>query len=488
MMRELIRQRQITLGLFVAMLLLYGAATEPSVAGWDSAELTLGVHTQGIVHATGYPLYLLLAGAFAWFVPGEPALGVNLFSALMGAFTVALVYRLARGYTTSDWSAVLAAVAFGVGYVMWGHATVAEVYTLHTALVAGFLLAYDRRALWTAYALAGLMAAHHLAGGLVAVVVLPALLWADRQPVKHLLGAALAGWGALVFYTYLGWRDLQSPAFDLLAGTFDRALWRPADILWMVRGGMFEDAMFAYGPLAWATEWGTFIVELALNTVGVGLLLGVVGVAALWRVRRVLAVVLLGVALLQAAFFTSYNVFDKWQMFHTVYLVWAVFVAVGSEALAARYGVRVVATVLVLAIGVQVALNWPRNRGLVAAETLANLERVPADTVLIGPWTTIRPAEYKQFIDNTRPDVTLIDYALLGLGRRENPSIPTLTALVAEQVLCSGRPVVVIAPLDEVRETFALEELRPTVFAVVGSPRPPAADCANGPDPRRYDR
>lgn len=474
-------------GLFGTALLAYGLATEPSVAGWDSAELTLGVHTQGIVHATGYPLYLLVAGAFAWAVPGELAWGVNLFSAFAGALTVALLYRVARHHTATNWSAALAAVGFGAGYVVWGHATVAEVYTLHTALVAALLLAYQRGALWACYGVCGLMAGHHLAAALVVVVVLPALLWQGGRIRAHLLGAALAGAIMLALYGYLGWRATRSPAFDLLAGTFERDLARPVDMLWMVRGGMFADAMFAYGPLAWAGEWARFGVELGLNTVGVGLMIGAVGVARLWRADRPAAGVLLAVAALQAVFFTSYNVFDKWGMFHTVYLVWAVFVAVGAEALATRYGARAVVAVLTVAVGLQVALNWPTTRGIVRDETLATLAALPPDAVLVGPWTTIRPAEYFRFVDDARPDVALIDYTLLGLARRDNPTIPPLLAVVAEQVGCSGRPVLVAAPLPGIAETFTLRELRPTVYAVVGTPRPPAPDCA-GPSPRRYDR
>ncbi len=486
-MTDNVRKNGITAALFAVALLVYGLAAEPSVAGWDSAELTLGVHTQGIVHATGYPLYLLVAGAFAWLVPGEPALGVNLFSAFAGALTVALLYRLARHHTATDWSAALAALAFGASYVIWDHATAAEVYTLHTALVAGMLLAYTRQNVWACYALAGLMAGHHLAGGLVAVIVLPALFWQDRRIVQHALGVLLAAGIALALYGYLGWRFAQNPAFDLMAGAFQRDLSRPADMLWMVRGGMFEDAMFAYGLLDWIAEWGRFVLELGLNTIGVGAVLGIFGITRLWRSDRQTAVILLAIAGLQAVFFTSYSVFDKWQMFHTVYLVWAVFVAVGSEGLAARYGARAVVVVLVAALGIQVVLNWPTNRGIVRDETLATLEALPDDAVLIGPWTTIRPAEYIRFVDGTRPDVALIDYTLLGLARRDNPSIPRLTQIVAEQVTCSGRAVFVIAPLGSVTEAFTLREVRPTVFAVAGSPRPPDPACTDAV-PRRYDR
>ena len=50
-------------------LALYLATLAPGLYTLDSAELAAGAHVLGIVHATGYPVYLLLLKAWTLLVP-----------------------------------------------------------------------------------------------------------------------------------------------------------------------------------------------------------------------------------------------------------------------------------------------------------------------------------------------------------------------------------------------------------------------------------
>ncbi|HWJ54570.1 MAG TPA: DUF2723 domain-containing protein, partial [Vicinamibacterales bacterium] len=72
---------------------------------------------------------------------GELAWRINVFSAAMGAIAVGLVYLAARQLAARPIVAAGAALGFAAGATFWSQAVIAEVYTLHAALVAGLLAA-----------------------------------------------------------------------------------------------------------------------------------------------------------------------------------------------------------------------------------------------------------------------------------------------------------------------------------------------------------
>jgi hypothetical protein len=75
---------------FLAPFLLYLLTLAPTIYNLDSAELATAVATNGIVRATGYPLYLLLGKLFVLLPVGDVGYRLNLFSAVCGALTIAL--------------------------------------------------------------------------------------------------------------------------------------------------------------------------------------------------------------------------------------------------------------------------------------------------------------------------------------------------------------------------------------------------------------
>src|SRR5215218_86256 len=95
----------------------------------------------GVAHNPGYPLYTLLTWPIAQVPIGELAWRINLFSAVMGAVATALVYLAARRLGARAVVSAPAALGFAAGATFWSQAVIAEVYTLHAALVAGLLLA-----------------------------------------------------------------------------------------------------------------------------------------------------------------------------------------------------------------------------------------------------------------------------------------------------------------------------------------------------------
>jgi hypothetical protein len=89
-----------------------------------------------------YPLYYSLARPFVLAVsPGNPALGLNLFSALCGALAIGLLTSVATLLSGSALAGAVAGLLLAFSHTFWTQSVIAEVYALHIALIAGCLLA-----------------------------------------------------------------------------------------------------------------------------------------------------------------------------------------------------------------------------------------------------------------------------------------------------------------------------------------------------------
>ena len=95
-----------------------------------------------------YPLYYALGNLALVLTGSEPARAMNLASAIAGAFAVAIFVWVAADLTGSLAAAAAAGLWLAASYTFWTQAIIAEVYTLHLALV-GLVLAsvcwWDRR-------------------------------------------------------------------------------------------------------------------------------------------------------------------------------------------------------------------------------------------------------------------------------------------------------------------------------------------------------
>ena len=152
-----------------ASLAVYVRTLAPGVvAELDTPMFQFIGRVLGVAHNPGYPLYVLLTYPIALLPIGSLPYRINLFSALCGALAVALVFLVARRLGCGRPTSLVAALGLAFGQVFWSQAVIAEVYTLHAALVAGVLLGMlewgrSRRASWYYAGVAALAAglAHH---------------------------------------------------------------------------------------------------------------------------------------------------------------------------------------------------------------------------------------------------------------------------------------------------------------------------------------
>ena len=110
----------------------------PGVGFWDTAEFQMVLPVMGTAHPTGYPTYVLI-GWFASIVLtplGEPALRMNVLSAVLVAVGAGVTVDLARRLTGSLALGVAAGIGIALTPIVWAIGTHADPHALHFALIA----------------------------------------------------------------------------------------------------------------------------------------------------------------------------------------------------------------------------------------------------------------------------------------------------------------------------------------------------------------
>ena len=146
--------------LFLLTFSVYNLTLCPTVYWYDSGELISACTNLGIAHPTGYPLYTILGRVFSLLPTGNPAVRVNRMSAFFGALTAVVIYliikELLRAIVSTNigrqkdkrWTrrcerevpAITASLLFAFSPLFWTQTAIAEVYTLHTLLMALLML------------------------------------------------------------------------------------------------------------------------------------------------------------------------------------------------------------------------------------------------------------------------------------------------------------------------------------------------------------
>jgi hypothetical protein len=328
-------------GLGVAGLafLLYLGTLAPTVLYYERPELLDAAMFQaqanvlGITHPTGYPTYLLVSHLFTYLPFGDPAYRVNLVSAVFGAVAVFLVFLVGLRLSGRIVAAILGSLAFGVGATFWGQAVVAEVYTLNAAFIALIVLVLlfwrdtrkDRYLLAAAF-LMGLSLTHHATSGLLLPVGALFVFAVDRPKLRDwrlvLKGAGLFVLG-LTPYLYLPIRAAMGPPMSEADPSGFVRFWES------VSGKDFSIMFGVFGPdmipSRLALFWGHLQDEFHVGL----LIVAVVGVAFMLFKDRAGAM-LLGVLFVGwLVHAIEYDIYDIFLYFIPLYLILALFMAVG---------------------------------------------------------------------------------------------------------------------------------------------------------------
>lgn len=203
---------------------VYIVTTSPTVPFGDSGELIVAACTLGVPHPPGFPLYTMLGKLFCLLPFGSAAWRVNLMSGFFGAATCFVLFYFLKRLGCYPLIALVSAWALAFSKLFWSQSVIAEVYTLHTFLLALlFLLALQLRntsppkPLWLFGLVLGLAFANHWTLMVLSLIPLLVLLWPffKREgwfaPTAKIFLFFLVG---LLPYIYLPLSSLSSPPID----------------------------------------------------------------------------------------------------------------------------------------------------------------------------------------------------------------------------------------------------------------------------------
>jgi hypothetical protein len=286
------------------------------------------------------------------------------------------------------------------------------------------------------------------------VLLTPGFAWLctvklDRSSLspRTLAMAALCLLAGASIYLYLPIRYVSDTPLNYARDYWNIDLASLDGFAWMVSGQMFRGFMFAVPQVLWTDELWRFASRLTSNFFTLGALLGLAGLIHGVRTRPVYH---LGLLLLfggHVAFYLVYAVADKALMFGPVYLVWAIWIAVGAvqacsfvnRYLAPNWSISAAALLGLLALGtcifnfdlVDLSDDWSaRERG----ERI--LSSSAGGTTHFGTWADVPILEYLQIVEGQRPDMRTVNLFFVGPAGND----------LAKQMLGNGGPVSTTAP------------------------------------------
>lgn len=368
----------------------------PGVDPGDTAGFQAAVLWPEVSARQAYPLYYGLAKPFvAASAPANPARALNLLSAVWAAAAVGLLVFLGASVTRSLAGGAIAGGLLAVSYTFWTQAVIAEVYTLHLALIGVCLVALQAYAaspsttrLAVFFGVYALAFGNHLATILLlvpfSVFVLRATpaardLFTPSIAAIALLAAAV---GALQYApNFMSvWQSFDAPiswAERMAAFWFDTTKqdWRESMVLG-IQANQTSDRLAMW----WFDARQQFGVA--------GLALAATGVVGLWRLSRQWAILAATTYALTTLFAFTYNVGDTHVFFLPGHVMTALWAGAGvawlsRHLMTSRTFGAAVCTAALLYVGWRGWSTWPavdrhadrRGEQLIARLTLGISER-----------------------------------------------------------------------------------------------------------------
>lgn len=456
--------------IFLLSLGFYLYTLAPVVTFVDSGELAAVIGTRGVSHPPGFPLYLLLGSLVAVIPAGTLIWRLNAFSALCGAISVALTYKIFFQISKSSAAAIpktvkkhakgkrknkiiskpipmidlpwvgasAAAFAWMTNRALWNAATVTEVYALHALLITliCFLsVSYSRnpepvstRYLALVSLIAGLGLSNYPPFGLLAPAVLFYIYRVEKRSMrrkwtKNLWMLALVAFG-LIPYVLLPIRAHSDPLLNWGNPSTWELFWKHISAAqYKVFLGSPNFALLSNAFSLWWDQWPAAVWLLILP-----------GIVFLWRFRSDEFYLMFIIGMMNILYVLSYDIIDVASAPSDYYayllpLCWVSSIWIGSGVqwifLTARGFLPhrslsiATAVILIVAIPIATAATFWKNSNRhnyfhaddFARSMLGSLS--PDALVLSDDWTFVSPALYLQYVENIRPDVVVLDTELL---------------------------------------------------------------------------
>lgn len=327
---------------FLASFVLY-AMTAARVVGWQDfghfvQRVAAGELLNPLGLALAHPLHYWIARIAVIALPLQPPFAVSLVSALFGAIAVANVFGLGAQLTGRIAPALLAAAGLAIAHTWWRMSTMAEVYTLTTALLTVEIWSV---ALWVRTRHPRWLLLMFLANGLglsnhnLALLTLPligllllAAMYHRQAGLRHFVGALLVWLVGSSLYT--GLIIQQMLVTGHVADTIRSALF----------GHGFQDQVLSH-----TLPWRHIVISVAFTLLSFPNLTLPAALLGIVRGRRVgmppvVWRVLLVALVIHVLFTLRYNVVDQYTFLMPSFAMAAIFAAVGFGVIATRWPAR----------------------------------------------------------------------------------------------------------------------------------------------------
>ncbi len=495
-----------------ASFLVFRTTLLPGVFGWDTGEAQTVPVLLGTMHPTGFPAYTVL-GWIASIVlapAGEPAVRMNLLSALLAAIAAGGMLPLLRRLGVPLVIAVVASIGLALTPIAWRISAAADVHALHVALLVAIVIALLRwedrvrarraapgddgaarsadRALVLAAALFGVSLANHALTLLLAPAVGAYVLAVDRGALSRprlVLACAAACLGlAALLYLELPLRAGAFPA-PLVYGNPDtwQGFWAVV-LARQFQGSFIRSLADVVGALE-------AFARITVDQLGV-LTIVVLPAFVVTAVRRTAYGLLSGLATLLTCAFASVYVNADIGRYYLGPAVFAwTWLAVAAGVVAELVGrtrqpgggrwpaaPTVVALLLAVALLLPTALVLPARRDAVDrsqdVEMAHWLDDAMAgfdpDAVVVSWWSYSTLLWYGTLVEGRRPDLRIVDDST-----RESEGLGSVDDVIDANL--GTRPVLVIRlpqDLDDLAHRYAIEPVgRPGgVYRVTGHLEP----------------
>lgn len=418
--------RSLRLLWFLVPFVAFISTVQGRIAYWDTGEMQTVPCIFGIPHSTGFPAYVLIAGAFTHlFAIGTPAWRASFFCALLVLGCVALVYGAIVRITGDRLTAVCAAWLLAFGWFFWMYGDRAEIHTM-AAFWAALVLYFGLRGYYDADRRAFAAAAFALGMGLathpVVLFVFPSLLMLavarrtlfDRRSCAAALALAIA---PLALYAYLPLRSHAVVAQGLdpraaLGKPLGAAIWNTdnpqtrSGFIRLVSGADFAAARSVLGIAnlpAYAGKAGIFGSAMYREFTPVGAAAACICFGILFRRRAIVAFALLSAVLLPAAFALAYPPVVEIERYFFIPMV-AIATAIGLGITAVPEHYRNLLRIPIAGAAIfLLAANYSDARlraGSGAEELIADVRTAtPSNAIIIADWTRGTALAYAQYVN-----------------------------------------------------------------------------------------
>jgi hypothetical protein len=294
----------IGIAVFLFSFAFYVFTLAPTVIWGDNASYALSAVKMNLgISADSHPLFIILAHFFNY-LPFEPAYSLNLLSAVTSSLAVLVVYLVVLEITGSTLAALIGAISLCVSHAFWLHAVIGRIYGLNAFFVLVLVLILlkwreehtNNRFLYLAAFLFGLGLSNHLImaftiiGILFFIVAINYRVFLSLRVLLTGVGCFLAGSSILAYLFIL----------KLVAG-------RPVtSMMDVATGGGLKKAMLEISPKIFRDIF-MYFSYLFYQFPVIGFSLIFIGIFALFRKDRIVAIFLLLLIGVNAFFFLSFG-------------------------------------------------------------------------------------------------------------------------------------------------------------------------------------